>query len=102
MVPTVPVVGPLKFHLVCALGPLAYFRWVIDDKLSLDILSPSTGGPLLLKANILLPNAVHGCASVCTADNLKYFRKRSLMSTDANCARDDAVATKKSSHGFGR
>ena len=31
----------LKFQPVCALGPLAYFRWVIDDKLSLDILPPA-------------------------------------------------------------
>ena len=38
--PGVTVGRLFKFQPVCALGPLAYFRWVIDDKLSLDVLPP--------------------------------------------------------------
>ena len=62
----------LKFQPVCALGPLAYFRWVIDDKLSLDILS-RLGWSSKPKANILLPNAVHSCISLCTINSLDSF-----------------------------
>ena len=70
-----------KFQPVCALGPLAYFRWVIDDKLSLDILPPP-GWSSKPKANILLPNAVHSCISLCTTDSFETFAlflKSSLM-----------------------
>ena len=70
----VPVAVPrlLKFQPVCALGPLAYFRWVIDDKLSLDILSRPGWSPKP-KANILLPNAVHSCISLCITGSLENF-----------------------------
>ena len=70
--PRVTVGRLFKFQPVCALGPLAYFRWVIDDKLSLDVLPPP-GWSEKPKANILLPNAVHSCFSLCTADSFETF-----------------------------
>ena len=68
------VSGLLKFQPVCALGPLAYFRWVIDDKLSLDILSRPGWSPKP-KANILLPNAVHSCCGYYTTIALLKLHK---------------------------
>jgi len=79
-----PAHSSMSAQISAGLCPLTYFRWVIDDKLSLDILSPA-GWSLKPKANILLPNAVHRCISRCTTDKI-------LLS--ASVTVDDGLAMK--------